>query len=105
MKRIDFYHLACSFILLQGKAAMMPFLSENMGNPLSRHLFGDKPRQALEEIRQEVANLMVATADEIIFTSCGRESNNLVIKGIVSDSQATKKNAAIIRNGVAVMIR
>lgn len=82
MKRINFDHLACSFILPEVKEAMIPFLSEDMGNPLSRHLFGDKPRQALERARQEVANIIGATPDEIIFTSCGSESNNLAIKGV-----------------------
>lgn len=82
MKRINFDHLACSFILPEVKEAMSPFLSEDVGNPLSRHLFGDKPRQALEEARQDVANLVGAAPDEIIFTSCGSESNNLAIKGV-----------------------
>lgn len=60
----------------------MPFLSEHIGNPLSRHFGGEKPAKALEEAREHVARLIGASAEEIIFTSCGSESNNLAIKGI-----------------------
>lgn len=82
MKRINFDHLACSPILPEVKEAMLPYLSEDLGNPLSRHIFGDKPRTAIEEARKDVAGLIGANPEEIIFTSCGSESNNLAIKGI-----------------------
>jgi cysteine desulfurase len=82
LKRINFDHLACSPILPQAKEAMMPFLSERMGNPLSWHIFGEDSAQAVETAREQVADLIAARAEEIIFTSCGSESNNLAIKGI-----------------------
>ncbi|MGB9627998.1 MAG: cysteine desulfurase family protein [Thermodesulfobacteriota bacterium] len=82
MRRINFDHLACSPMLPEVREAMMPFLSEEMGNPLSQHLFGERPAKALEEARSHVANLLGASSDEIILTSCGSESNNLAIKGI-----------------------
>jgi len=82
MKRINFDHLACSPILPEVRNAMMPFLGEEIGNPLSRHNFGEGPLKALEQARQEVGRLINASAEEIIFTSCGSESNNLAIKGI-----------------------
>lgn len=81
MRRINFDHLSCSPILPEAREAMMPYLSEEMGNPLSRHLFGDKPRKAIEEARAHIAGLINAQPEEIIFTSCGSESNNLAIKG------------------------
>src|SRR3990170_5304025 len=84
MRRINFDHLACSPILPEVKEEMMPYLSEEMGNPLSRHLLGDKPREALEEARNNTAELIGVNSEEIIFTSCGSESNNLAIKGIAS---------------------
>jgi len=84
MRRINFDHLACSPILPEVKEEMMPYLSEEMGNPLSRHLLGDRPREALEEARNNTAELIGANSEEIIFTSCGSESNNLAIKGIAS---------------------
>lgn len=82
-RKINFDHLSYSPILPEAKEAMFVFLSEdNAGNPLSRHLFGEKPRKALEESRQNVASLLNAVnPEEIVFTSCGSESNNLAIKG------------------------
>lgn len=82
MKLINFDHLACAPILPEVREAMLPYLSENIGNPLSRHIFGEKPRKALEEARTYVAELIGSDFDEIIFTSCGSESNNLAIKGV-----------------------
>lgn len=85
MKKINFDHLACAPILPEAREAMLPFLGEDIGNPLSRHCFADKPRKALEEARVSVAGLINADSpDEIIFTSCGSESNNLAIKGAAS---------------------
>ncbi len=82
MKQINFDHLACSFILPEAREAMLSFLGEYIGNPLSRHFFGEKPRKALEEARASIAGLInAASPEEIIFTSCGSESNNLAVKG------------------------
>lgn len=81
MKPVNFDHLASSAILPQVKEAMLSFLSDDIGNPLSRHIFGERPRKAIEEARINVAGLISATPEEIIFTSCGSESNNLAIKG------------------------
>ena len=82
MKRINFDHLAASPILPEVKEAILPFLGEDFGNPLSRHFFGERPRKILEEARASTAGLInAASPEEIIFTSCGSESNNLAIKG------------------------
>src|SRR3989338_126285 len=81
MKRINFDHFACSMILPEVREAMLPFLSEDIGNPLPIYFFGDKPKKAYESAKEEVAGLINAGPDEIIFTSCGSESNNLAIKG------------------------
>ena len=82
MKPTNFDHLSCTPILSEVREAMMPFLSEDIGNPLSRHIFGDRPRKAIEDARAKVAGLISASPEEIIFTSCGSESNNLALKGI-----------------------
>ena len=81
MKAINFDHLACAPILPEVKEAMLPFLSQDIGNPLSRHIFGEKPRKAIEDSRAYIAGLINASPEEIIFTSCGSESNNLALKG------------------------
>jgi cysteine desulfurase len=54
---------------------------DNFGNPSSLHFFGRKVRDMIEEARYYVASLIGATPKEIIFTSCGSESNNIVLKG------------------------
>lgn len=82
MRQINFDHLACSPILPEVGEAMIPFLSGDIGNPLSRHLLGEKPSKALEEARLSVAELLGSSSEEIFFTSCGSESNNLAIKGV-----------------------
>lgn len=62
--------------------AMRPFLDETFGNPSSSHLYGIAPKQAVENARKQVAELLNSTPSEIVFTSGGTESNNHAIKGI-----------------------
>ena len=62
--------------------AMLPFLAEHFGNPSSHHALGRACHEAVEDARQRVARLLAADRDEIVFTSCGTESNNLALKGI-----------------------
>lgn len=62
--------------------AMLPFFDEKFGNASSLHAYGREAREALEKSREEVAKLINADADEIIFTGSGTESDNLAIKGI-----------------------
>jgi len=62
--------------------AMIPYLKEQFGNPLSLHRFGDAPRQAVEEAREKVAALIGARSNEIYFVASGSEANNFAIKGI-----------------------
>lgn len=95
MKRINFDHLAASVILSEVKEAILPFLGEDFGNPLSRHFFGERPRRkALEEARVSTAGLInVSSPEEIIFTSCGSEANNLALKGIAGAYAKKRKTS------------
>lgn len=68
--------------------AMMPYLYKHFGNPQSLHDFGEEPRNAVNRARQQVADLIGAQPEEIIFTASGSESNNLAVKGI---AQAYRK--------------
>jgi cysteine desulfurase len=61
--------------------AMLPFLRENYGNPSSIHRFGGMLKRHIEKAREQVASLLNADPDEIVFTSCGSESDNTALKG------------------------
>ena len=62
---------------------MLPFFSENFGNPHSNnHEFGRNANDAIEEARENIADLINANKTEVIFTSGATESNNLAIKSI-----------------------
>lgn len=78
--------------------AMLPHLKESFGNPLNLHDFGQKTASAIEEAREKVAKLVGANPSEIIFTSCGSESNNFAIKGIAKAYE--KKGKHIISSTV-----
>lgn len=61
--------------------AMLPYLESIFGNPSSNHTQGYESRMAVEKAREQVAQLINASPDEIVFTSGGSESNNYAIKG------------------------
>jgi len=61
--------------------AMLPYFRESYGNPSSVHFYGQQAEAALEEARLTVARLLHARAEEIIFTACGTESDNLALRG------------------------
>src|SRR5918999_6314106 len=62
--------------------AMMPYLTENYGNASSVHLFGQQARAAVDKSRRQIASLIGARPNEIVFTSGGTEANNLAIRGV-----------------------
>jgi cysteine desulfurase len=61
--------------------AMLPFFGETFGNPSSIHYFGQEAEAALESARETVAGALGCKPEEIIFTSCGTESDNLALRG------------------------
>lgn len=61
--------------------AMSPYFSASFGNPSSVHRYGQAAESAIDSARETVASILNCRADEIIFTSCGSESDNLAIRG------------------------
>lgn len=61
--------------------AMLPYFSEVYGNASSSHRFGRKAEQAIEDARETIARILNCKPQEIVFTSCGSESNNLALRG------------------------
>lgn len=72
-------------------AAMQPFLTEHYGNPSSAHSLGRQMKAAVERAREQVAKLIgAAHASEIVFTSCGSESDNWAIGGFLEQNPARR---------------
>ncbi|MCG6877909.1 MAG: cysteine desulfurase [Deltaproteobacteria bacterium] len=65
-------------------SAMKPLMEKHFGNPSSSHLLGEKAKRGVVGARKNVADLLGCQPDEIVFTSGGTESNNMVLKGIVN---------------------
>jgi cysteine desulfurase len=95
--------------------AMLPYFTERFGNPSSRHhAFGQEAADAVEEARAQVAALVGADAREIVFTSGATESDNLAVRGLVTDGHVVTtaiEHAAVLeplrtleRRGVAVTL-
>ncbi|MDO9129290.1 MAG: cysteine desulfurase family protein [Anaerolineales bacterium] len=61
--------------------AMLPYLTENFGNPSSVHRYGQQAEAAVDSARESVACVLNCRPDEVIFTSCGSESDNLALRG------------------------
>src|SRR5919106_6709457 len=71
--------------------AMQPYLSEFFGNPSSAHTLGREMKRAIEESREHVAGLLGADdTSEIVFTSCGSESDNWAIRGVFASAPEKK---------------
>ena len=66
---------------------MLPYFDKYYGNPSSIHQFGRKAKNAIEKARKQVAALIGAEPNEIIFTSGGTESNNTIFYGIISQGE------------------
>jgi cysteine desulfurase len=73
--------------------AMLPYLSEKFGNASSVHSFGQEARAAVDRARREVAALIGARANEVVFVSGGTEANNLAIRGVTESALAKASNA------------
>ncbi|MGX7668516.1 cysteine desulfurase family protein [Flavobacterium pedocola] len=71
-------------------AEMTKVLSEDFGNPSSTHGYGRSAKVVLETARKSIAKQINATASEIIFTSCGTEANNWILRSAVKDMKVAR---------------
>lgn len=76
--------------------AMLPYWTEAYGNPSSTHEFGRSASRGVENARSTVAELMNAQPDEIVFTGCGSESDNLALRGVMWAARANGQGNHLI---------
>jgi cysteine desulfurase len=72
--------------------AMLPYFEDSFGNPSSVHRYGQKAEAAVDTARETVAKVLNCQPDEVIFTSCGSESDNLALRGAAL-AMRKKRNA------------
>ena len=88
-------HAATTPVRDEVLAAMQPFFGARFGNPSSVHRWGREARTALDEAHERVANCLGASGDEIIFTSCGTEADNLALLGVWRARRAEGRNVVV----------
>lgn len=88
MRRINMDHMAAAPVLPEVVQAMVPYFTERYGNPSSMHSVGEEVEEAITQAREQVAALINAKPSEIVFTSCGTESNNFALKGVMLANRA-----------------
>jgi len=84
-------HNATTPLAPEVRAAMAPYLSHEWGNPSSSYSFGARLRTVIEKARHQVANLLNAHPDEIVFTSGGTEANNAAIHAAIQANPGRRR--------------
>jgi cysteine desulfurase len=85
MANVYFDHNSTTALKPQVLEAMMPYMTNQHGNPASQHSYGRNAHEAIEQARRQVAQAVGAQANQIIFTASGTEANNFAITGIASN--------------------
>ena len=88
-------HAATTPVRDEVLTAMQPFFGARFGNPSSVHRWGREARTALDEAHERGANCLGASADEVIFTSCGTEADNLALLGVWRARRAEGRNVVV----------
>lgn len=92
IKTIYFDNNATTRVCDEAVEEMLPYLTEQYGNPSSMHDFGGNVNKSIQKARAQVAALVGANStEEIIFTSCGTESSNMAIRGLL-EANPNKKH-------------
>jgi cysteine desulfurase len=76
--------------------AMLPYFRESFGNPSSIHRYGQKAESAVDDAREKVASVLHCRPEEILFTSCGSESDNLALRGAALAKRKTSGQKRIV---------
>lgn len=97
MRKCYFDHVATNPLHSQALEAMLPYLKEEYGNPLSIYEPGAKAKAAIENARSQVASLINSKPSEVIFTASGAESNNFALRGIALARQNEGKHIIVSR--------
>jgi len=101
MRRIYLDNSATTPVDPEVVEAMLPYLTSKFGNASSIHFFGQETKAAVDKARHQVAALMNARPNEIVFTSGGTESNNLAIRGLIqAQSQRSTQPLHIITSTI-----
>ena len=90
MKKVYLDNASTTAIRPEVVAEMTTVLLEEYGNPSSSHFFGRNSKNLVELSRKSIAKQLQVTASEIIFTSCGTEANNLILKSCIRDLNITR---------------
>ena len=88
-------HAATTPVREEVFAAMQPFFGPRFGNPSSVHRWGRDARTALDEARERVARCLGAAPDEVVFTSCGTEADNMGLIGVWRARHGERRPAAV----------
>jgi cysteine desulfurase len=83
MRNVYLDNNATTMVAPEVRDAMVPFFDELWGNPSSIHTFGGQVKKDMDKAREQVAALIGADPSEIVFTSCGSESDNMAVRGAV----------------------
>ncbi len=99
-KPIYLDHAATTSVEPEVVAAMIPFFEDEYGNPASVHRWGQRAEHALSSAREQIGVILKCSADEIIFTGCGTESDNLALRGAALAARASGHGNHLIVSAV-----
>ena len=87
VRRVYLDHSATTPVDPRVVEAMLPYLTEKLGNPSSVHFFGQQARAGVDAARREVARLIGARQNEVVFLSGATEANNLAVRGLCESAE------------------
>jgi cysteine desulfurase len=99
-KHIYMDHGASTPVRQEVVEAMLPYWTNQYGNPASSHYYGREASHGLEKSRRQIANLLNARPEEIVFTGCGSESDNLALRGVMMAARENGRGNHLIVSSI-----